>query len=155
LTASATDTDAAPPTLNFNLLRGPPGAAFVQVNNTNAVFSWRPGVTNANSTNPITLTVADYGWPSLSSTQNFTVFVNPLALPSVPSAGWRNGQFTLFVTNSLVGPDYAVQVSSNLFNWNTRFITNSPPSNSFQWTDTNALALPVQFYRVKTGPPLP
>jgi hypothetical protein len=39
-------------------------------------------------------------------------------------------------------------------NWNTLFITNSPPM-SFQWTDTNALTLTVQFYRIKVGPPLP
>jgi len=25
----------------------------------------------------------------------------------------------------------------------------------FSWTDTNATALPAQFYRIKVGPPLP
>jgi hypothetical protein len=39
-------------------------------------------------------------------------------------------------------------------NWSTLFITNSPLM-PFQWTDTNALTLPVQFYRIKVGPPLP
>ena len=34
-------------------------------------------------------------------------------------------------------------------------ITNSPATNVFQWTDTNATAAAAQFYRIKVGPPLP
>jgi hypothetical protein len=142
-------------TLTFSLLSAPASATLNQINNTNAAFSWRPQVTDASTINPVTLKVTDNGSPSLSATQSFTITVNPLALPTVPSVGWNNGQFTLLVTNSIVGPDYAVQASSNLVNWSTLFITNSPPTNSFQWTDTNALTLPVQFYRIKIGPPLP
>jgi hypothetical protein len=63
-----------------------------------------------------------------------------------------NGQLG-FQVNGQTGPDYAVLVSSNLFNWNTLFITNSPPM-PFSWTDTNAATLPQQFYRIKAGPPL-
>jgi fibronectin type 3 domain-containing protein len=154
LTATATDTDSPPQNLTFSLLNGPANATLAQINNTNATFNWRPVVTNANSVNPVTLKVTDNGSPSLSATRSFTITVNPLALPTVRPAGWNNGQFTLRVTNSILGPDYAVQASSNLVNWNTLFITNSPPM-SFQWTDTNALTLPVQFYRIKVGPPLP
>jgi hypothetical protein len=57
------------------------------------------------------------------------------------------------VTNSIVGPDYAVQVSSNLLDWTTAFITNSP-AVPFSWTDTNTATQPVQFYRIEIGPPL-
>ncbi len=155
ITASAADTDSPPQTLIFNLLSAPASATLNQINNTSAAFSWRPAVTDANSINPVSLKVADNGSPSLSATQSFTITVNSLALPTVPSVGWNSGQFTLRVTNSIVGPDYAVQASSNLVNWSTLFITNSPPMNSFQWTDTNALTLPMQFYRIKVGPPLP
>jgi hypothetical protein len=112
-------------------------------------------VTDARTTNPVTMMVADDGSPALSATQSFTITVSPLSLPAMPSAGWSNGHFTLRVTNSIVGPDYAVQVSSNLANWSTLFITNSPPTNFFQWTDTNAAAAPERFYRIKVGPPLP
>ena len=154
-TAAARDNDSTHQTLTFNLLNGPANATLTQLNNTNAAFNWRPGVTNANTLNPVTLKVADNGSPSMSATQSFTITVNPLALPTVPSVGWSNGQFTLRVTNSILGPDYAVQASSNLMNWSTLFITNSPPTASFQWTDTNAATAPVQFYRVKVGPPLP
>jgi beta-galactosidase len=155
LTASATDTDSPQPSLTFSLLSGPASAAVTQINNTNANFSWRPQVTDANSTNPVALKVVVSGQPTLSATQNFKITVNPLVLPTVSSVAWNNSQLTLQVTNSILGPDYSVQASSNLVNWSTLFITNSPPTTSFQWTDTNAATLPVQFYRIKTGPPLP
>jgi hypothetical protein len=154
VTAVATDTNSPMPTLTFSLFSAPASATLNQINNTNAAFSWRPAVTDASTINPVTLKVADNGSPSLSATQSFTITVNPLSLPTVPLVGWNNGQFTLLVTNSILGPDYAVQASSNLVNWSTLFITDSPPM-SFQWTDTNALTLPVQFYRIKIGPPLP
>jgi hypothetical protein len=154
VTASATDTDFPPQILTFNLLSAPADATLIQLNNTNAAFSWRPQVTNANTSNSVTIGVSSAS-SGLSATQSFTIAVNPLALPGVPSVGWSNGQFTLLVTNSIIGPDYAVQGSSNLVEWSTLFITNSPPTNSFQWNDTNALTLPAQFYRIKVGPPLP
>jgi hypothetical protein len=154
-TVVASDAELSSQTLTFSLLGGPASATLNKINSTNAAFSWRPAVTNANTTNTVTLKVADNGTPILSATQSFWIKVNALTLPTVPSVGWSNGQFTLRVTNSIVGPDYAVQASSNLVNWSTLFITNSPPTASFQWTDTNGLALPMQFYRIKVGPPLP
>ncbi len=152
-TAVAADTDQPPQTLTFSLLSGPTNAVLSQINNTNASFSWRPLVTQADTTNSFALEVADNGSPSLSATQSFNVTVNPLTLPSVSSVTVNNGQFTLQVTNSIVGPDYAVQVSSNLLDWTTAFITNSP-AVPFSWTDTNTATQPVQFYRIEIGPPL-
>ena len=134
ITALADDTDSPSQRLAFSLVNAPASATLNQINNTNVAFGWRPGVTSASIINPVTLKVTDNGLPSLSATQNFTITVNPLALPKVPSAGWSNGQFTVLVTNSIVGPDYAVQGSSNLSDWGTLFITNSPPTNSFRWT---------------------
>ncbi len=155
LTAKAADTNYPPQTLTFSLPGAPATATLTPVNNTNATFNWRPAVTDASTINPVQLKVADSGSPSLSATQSFTVTVNPLTLPSVPSVSWSNGQLTLNVTNSITGPDYAVQASSNLMNWNTLFITNAAQVNAFQWTDTNAASAPAQFYRIKVGPPLP
>jgi beta-galactosidase len=155
LAALANDTDSPPQKLVFYLSGAPSGATFNQINNTNAAFGWRPGVASANSLNPVTLKVTDNGLPSLSATQNFTITVNPLTLPQVPSVSWSNGQLTMLVTNSIVGPDYAVLGSSNLTGWSTLFVTNSPPTNFFRWTDTNAMIFPAQFYRIKIGPPLP
>ena len=146
---SATDTDLPPQTLTFNLLSAPANATL----SANGNFIWRPIVSQSNTTNLISLEVTDNGTPPLSATQSFTAIVTPLAPPSVSSAAWNNGQFTLQV-GGMAGPDYAVQVSTNLIDWNNLFVTNSPPM-PFVWSDTNAGAQPMQFYRVKTGPPLP
>ena len=44
--------------------------------------------------------------------------------------------------NGETGPDYIIQVSTNLVS----------PTVPFLFTDTNAAALPAQFYRVLLGP---
>ena len=149
-TASATDTDAPPQTLTFSLLSGSGNAT---LNTNSGAFSWRPQVTQANTTNSFTLKVTDNGTPSLSAMQSFTVTVNPLTLPSAVSLALSNGRFG-FQVSGQAGPDYAVQISTNLINWSTLFITNSPLM-PFQWTDTNMATLPAQFYRIQVGPPLP
>jgi hypothetical protein len=149
-TASATDTDQPPQTLTFSLLSGPGNAT---LNPNSGAFSWRPAVTNANTTNAFALKVADSGSPILSATQSFTVTVNLLTQPTAASIVLNNGQLG-FQISGQAGPDYAVQISSNLFDWSTLFTTNSP-AMPFSWTDTNAATLPAQFYRIKVGPPLP
>ena len=149
-TASATDTDQPPQTLTFSLLSGIGSAT---LNTNTGAFSWRPAVTNANTTNAFTLKVADNGSPIMSATQSFTITVNPLTQPTAASIVLNGGQMG-FQVSGQTGPDYAVQISSNLFDWNTLFITNSP-AMPFSWTDTNAATLPAQFYRIKVGPPLP
>lgn len=152
-TASATDTNQPMPILTFSLLSGPTNATLAQTDNNDANFRWQPGVANANTTNWISLKVADNGTPVLSATQTFSVTVNPLTLPTLSSVTFGNGQLT-FQVNGQMGPDYAVETSTNLLDWNTLFTTNSPLM-PFIWTDTSAAAMPVQFYRVKAGPPLP
>ncbi len=152
-TAVATDTNQPQPTLTFNLLTAPANAALAQINNTNATFSWRPLVTQAGTTNSISLAVTDNSTPPLNATQSFTVIVNPLTLPSLSALTLSNGQLA-FEVSGQSGPDYAVEISTNLSAWNTLFITNFP-AMPFSWSDTNAAAMPLQFYRVKIGPPLP
>jgi alpha-L-arabinofuranosidase len=148
-TATATDTDQPPQILTFSLLNGPGSA---MLNSNTGAFSWRPQVTDANTTNTFTLEVADNGSPSMSATQSFTVLVNPLAHTSLLQIGLSGGVIGFQISGD-AGPDYAVQVSTNLIDWSLQFITNSP-AMPFQWTDTNPAALPVQFYRIKAGPPL-
>lgn len=148
--ASATDTDKPPQTLTFSLLSA---AANATLNTNSGAFFWRPQVTDSNTTNSFTLIVADNGTPNLSATQSFAVTVNPLSPPTVASGTFINGQLAFQVSGDS-GPDYAVQGSTNLADWNTLFITNSP-AMPFSWTDTNAAILPAQFYRIKAGPPLP
>lgn len=98
--------------------------------------------------------MTDNGTPNLSATNSFSIIVNPLPPPAVGSLSYSAGQFSLTVSGE-VGPDYALQTSTNLANatWTTVLTTNSPPS-PFTFTDTNAAAL-AQFYRIVVGPPLP
>jgi len=148
-TASATDTDQPPQTLTFTLLVGATNATLAT---NSGAFSFRPLVSQANSTNNFTLKVSDDGTPSMSATQSFAVFVNPLSAPGISNISVTGGQFS-FIISGLSGPDYAVQSSTNLTQWSTAFITN-PPAPPFIWKDTNS-AVPQRFYRVKLGPPLP
>jgi hypothetical protein len=148
-TASATDTDLPPQTLTFALLTG---ATNVTLNPNSGAFSFRPLTTQANSTNDFTLAVSDNGSPSLSATQSFVVVVNSLSVPTISNVSVAGGQFSLSI-NGQGGPDYAIETSTNLTQWNIAFITNSP-AMPFVWADTN-FAAPQQFYRIKLGPPLP
>jgi len=136
-------------TLTFSLPIAPTNAT---LGASSGILNWRPLVTQANSTNPFAVVVTDNGTPNLSATQNFSVTVNPLVLPTVSVPVLTTGQIGFFVSGQ-TGPDYSVQSSTNLANWNTVFITNSP-AMPFTWT-TNAGANPLQFYRIKVGPPLP
>jgi glucuronoarabinoxylan endo-1,4-beta-xylanase len=149
ITNVATDPDAFQ-TLTFTLLNGPTNAV---LNSTNGILTWRPLVTDANTTNLFTVQVADNGSPVMTARQSFTVTVNPLTQPQISEETWSNGWLVLQIGGAF-GPDYAVQVSSNLFDWAEIFVTNSPPV-PFQWVDTGATNWPNRFYRVKIGPPLP
>jgi hypothetical protein len=149
-TNTATDTDLPAQTLTYSLAAAPTNAA---LNTNTGVFSWRPLVSQANTTNLVTLIVADNGTPSLSATQSFHVTVNPLVLPALDAPLWSNGQFS-FLVSGQSGPDYAVQSSSNLLDWTTLLITNSPVM-PFIWSGLPSSAAPVQFYRIKAGPTLP
>ena len=148
-TASATDTNQPPQTLTFALLAGATNAT---LNTNSGAFSFRPLVTQANSTNNFTLKVSDDGSPSLSVTQSFIVTVNPLTQPGLGSISLAGGHFSFNVSGQS-GPDYAIETSTNLTQWTSAFITNSP-ALPFNWTDA-ATNLPQRFYRIKLGPPLP
>jgi hypothetical protein len=153
--AQAADTNSPPSVLTFSLLSAPANATLAKISSTNAAFDWRPQVPDADTTNLITLKVADNAVPGLSATQSFQVRVNPLTLPTLITPVWNSGSFGLSVTGQ-TGPDYAVQGTTNLSlsNWTTLWTTDSPPI-PFSWLDTNAGAYPARFYRLLVGPPLP
>jgi hypothetical protein len=148
-TASATDADQPPQTLTFALLAGATNAT---LNTNSGAFSFRPLVTQANSTNGFTLKVSDNGSPPLGATQSLSVIVNPLSAPGISNISFTGGQFS-FKVSGQSGPDYAIEISTNLTQWSNVFTANSPVL-PFNWTDTNFVA-PQRFYRVKLGPPLP
>ena len=149
----ATDSDTPAQTLTYSLLAGPAGSA---VDTGTGNFTWRPTVPQSNSVSNVKVVVTDNGIPNLSATNNFTVTVNPLSAPAAGATAYVGGQFNVSVSGQ-VGPDYALQATTNLVGgaWTTVATTNSPAAVPFTLTDTNAAARPVQFYRVVTGPPLP
>jgi hypothetical protein len=158
-TAGATDAQSPPQTLTFSLINtltnghSVPPPANATLGPASGAFSWQPLVTQADTTNPITVKVIDSGTPGLSATQSFTVVVSPLAPAVLSSASTGDGQVRLSLEGS-DGPDYAIQASTNLVQWETILTTNSPPM-PFSWTDPNSGAFPMRFYRVIVGPPLP
>ena len=150
ITNAATDTNQPAQTLTFSLLGAPTNATLTPLNNTNAVFTWRPLVSQASTTNTITLKVADSGTPSLSATNSFTVTVNPLLQPKVSSINVSGGQVSLVATGAL-GPDYTLWALTNLTSWQILFTSNSPVIPVTP-VDTNFNANPARFYRIQLGP---
>jgi hypothetical protein len=148
ITNSATDGDAPAQTLTFDLLAGPTNAV---LNPDNGVLTWRPLVSQANTTNLFTVMVADNGTPSLSATQSFVVTVNPLVRPVISATTLPAGQMVLQVTGAS-GPDYQIQASTNLVDWSAVFTAEAAPV-PFAWTNSNT-GLPMTFFRVVVGPPL-
>ena len=150
VTNVATDSDLPPQTLTFSLLSAPTNAT---LDASSGIFTWRPVVPQAGTSNLVTVAVTDNGTPNLSATQSFSVIVNPLTQPDIGSPALVGGQFSLAV-NGQSGPDYAVQASTNLVDWQTVFTTNSP-AMPFEWTDPDTSTFTVRFYRIVVGPPLP
>lgn len=150
---TATDSDTPAQTLTYALLAAPSG---VTLNSTNGNLAWRPLTSQGDSTNTVTVKVTDDGIPNLSATNTFTLTVNALTSPTVNAAAYAGGQFSLNFSGQ-IGPDYALQATTNLIGaiWVTIATTNSPASMPVQLTDPNAGSQPVQFYRLVTGPPLP
>ncbi|MDB6066578.1 MAG: hypothetical protein JWR26_2786 [Pedosphaera sp.] len=148
VSCTATDSDLPSQTLAYTLLSGPTNAT---VNAGSGNFNWRPTVAQANSTNLVKVVVTDNGTPNLSATNSFTVTVNPLTSALLTSAAVTGGQFHCTI-NGPTGPDYSVQVSTNLAGglWSSLFSTNAP-ALPFTFTDTNSVQ-PQRFYRIVIGP---
>lgn len=149
VTNTAIDTNLPPATLTFNLLSAPNNATLTQFDNTNGVFTWRPLVSQADTTNPITVRVTN-NVTSLSATNGFTVIVSPLVQPLVTSINVTDGQVSL-VAAGTTGPDYTLWSSTNLADWQPLFTSNSPLI-PVTLVDTNPGYFPARFYRVQLGP---
>jgi hypothetical protein len=141
----ATDPDVPPQTLAFSQIAGPGSLDPVT-----GIFTWRPSVANSGTSNNVAVVVTDNGSPNLSATNNFAVIVNPVAAPTSTAATLANGQFSMTI-NGDVGPDYIVQTSTDLFNWQNIF-TNHSPAVPFTFTDTNAPSDSLLFYRIQLAP---
>ena len=147
VTNTATDPNLPPLPLVFSSLSSPTGAV---INPVSGVFTWRPAAAQADTTNRITLQAANNATPLLAATQAFSILVRPLNRPRIASLLLTNGQAQLSVTGDF-GPDYTIQVSTNLTSWMPAATTNSP-SLPWVWTDPGNLNSPGRFYRVLLGP---
>jgi glucuronoarabinoxylan endo-1,4-beta-xylanase len=148
ITNSVTDPDVPEQTLTFALLAAPTNASLTLLAADTTLFTWRPLISQANSTNPVQVKVTDTGSPSLSTTNNFTVIVNPITAPALSSIT-LGSQINLSATG-IIGPDYLLFTSTNLVNWQTLFITN-PTTMPVWFTDTNRNEA-ARYYRLQLGP---
>jgi glucuronoarabinoxylan endo-1,4-beta-xylanase len=145
VTNTASASDVPPNTLSFSPANTFPATATV---NSSGLFSWRPLVSQANTTNVIQIQVTDSG-SNLSATNNFNVVVNVVTNPIVNGVSLSSGQVNLTV-NGPEGPDYTLLTSSNLMSWQALLKTNSP-AIPFTISDTN-LNQPDRFYKFQIGP---
>ena len=86
----------------------------------------------------------------LSATQSFWVTVTVPQAPVLSQASYLGGAFRMTVAGD-GGPDYEVQVSTNLHDWSTLLSTNGP-AGLFTFAVSNVVALPQSFYRIELGP---
>jgi hypothetical protein len=142
----------------------------VAANGAGLSYRWRKGTTNlvdggnvsGAATSSLMLTnvamsdAANYSVVITNSVGSTTSSNAPLvvmapapASPQLLSPAFSNGLFT-FSVSGVAGPDYLVQASTNLVDWENVF-TNFSPAPPFLWTDgeTN---FDRRFYRVRIVP---
>ena len=149
LTNKATDAESPPQTLTFSLLAAPSNTT---LDSANGVFTWRPPVARAGTTNPVTVIVTDNGLPPLSATNSFNVIVNPLTPVLLGPIGSDTGGGVSIPVTGPRGPDYTLLMATNLpaAHWQPLFTTNSP-ALPVTLVDTNR-ANTARFYQIQIGP---
>lgn len=147
VTNSATDPNVPPLPLTFSLFNPPVGAS---IDPNTGLFTWRPAIAQSPSAPTVSVVVSDNSQPPLTATQNFTVTVTQPAIPILNSASIINGQLGFWVSGD-TGPDYIIQLSTNLTSW-TPVMTNNSPTLPFYWVDPNSASDPFMFYRAVLGP---
>jgi hypothetical protein len=146
VTNTAVDAEVPGQTLTFSSAGNPAGST---LNSTNGVFTWRPPVAQAGTTNVITTIVTDSGLPVLSDTNTFLVTVRPLNPPLLRSVQVSGAGLNLVITGD-AGPDYDIQSSTNLTDWERVLFTNAP-AMPFSVEVTNGADF-RRFNRIQLGP---
>jgi glucuronoarabinoxylan endo-1,4-beta-xylanase len=154
VTNTATASDVPPYSLTYAPANTFPPNATLDPNS--GIFSWRPSVSEADTTNVIQVAATDNDSYDLSTTNTYSIIVNAITNPVLGAANgsggtvsYSQGQFSMTITGPQ-GPDYSVLMSTDLVNWQTIFSTNSP-SLPFTFTDTNAVNN-NQYYEIQIGP---
>ena len=147
-TATASDADVPAQTLDFSLLNTPPAGAGIASGS--GLFEWLTTNADVNTTNTITVRVADSGVPVLSTNRSFVVTV--IARPQITNLVRTNGVVAV-TWSSIAGQQYRLQRTDTLLptNWQDVGLDVTAPG-SFT-TQTNATSgLDVRFYRVRLAP---
>jgi glucuronoarabinoxylan endo-1,4-beta-xylanase len=147
VTNLASDAFAPPQTLAFYSVKTPASGT---LNTVNGVYSWRPPVSSANTTNQVIVAVLNNGTPALSATNTFNIIVNPITQPVIAATA-VSGKIFNFMVNGAQGPDYTILTSTNLTTWQSLFTTNSPVL-PWSFSYTNSAGSPEMFFRVELGP---
>jgi hypothetical protein len=143
--ASASDAEAPPQTLSFNLEGNVPLGAVIGA--ASGLFTWTPTAQQTPGTNAITVRVTDSGVPPLSAARNFTVFVvGPPRISGITPP--LNGMVTLALP-AIVGKTYRVEYKNNLNDaaWSPLGGNRLATSTTLTIDDTIGNQ-PQRFYRV-------
>ena len=143
--ASATDSEAPPQTLSFNLEGNIPSGATMGA--ASGLFTWTPTAQQTPGTNAITIRVTDSGAPPLSAARSFTVFVvGPPRISGITPP--LNGVVTLTMP-AIAGKTYRVEYKNNLNDaaW-TPLGGNRLATSATLTIDDNIGAQQQRFYRV-------
>jgi hypothetical protein len=144
-TNTASDSDLPTNVLTFSLASNAPPAA--SVSPANGLFIWSTTDADANTTNTITVQVADNGSPLLTDSKSFTVTVRPR--PTIAGLALSNDLATL-TWSAISGQVYRAQFKDNLdaSNWND--VTPDVLATNGLALQTNAVPGIIQrFYRVR------
>lgn len=108
-TATATDAQSAYQTFTFSLTNAPAGAG---INPSTGAFLWTPNNGVVSGTNPVTVCVADNGFPPLSATRTFSVIVS--APPQLTAVNPQVDNQVQISFATLPGQNYQVQYKDDL-----------------------------------------
>ena len=149
-TATASDPDAPPQRLSFELGNGAPADAFLDP--ARGAFSWTPPVGQAPSTAVIAIRVTDDGSPPLSDEKTFSVTVVParldlgeirVALGGAPSFDWP----------AVPGVTYRVEFKESLNEPVWRKLADIVPTTTTgSFTDADLRGAARRFYRLVLVP---
>ena len=147
-TAAGVDNDQPAQALSYSLLNTPPVGA--SINGSSGLFEWVTGAGDVNTTNTITVQVADDGTPGLSAAESFVVTV--LARPQITNLTLTNGVAAV-TWSSIAGQGYRLQQTEVLTPANWQDVGADVAATGNATTQTNTVSgIATRFYRVRLAP---
>lgn len=147
-TNTATDPDTPPNALTFSVESGVPAGAGIGA--ADAVFTWTPGDTDANTVRSITVRVTDDGVPPLDDAHTFLVTV--VSRPTITGIALA-GDVANVTWTSLGGQGYRLQFKTNVMDADWTDVLPDVVASGASATQTNAFdPSGMRLYRVKILP---